>query len=387
MAPLLMIPGPIELSAGVKATLAQPPLSHTDPALIDQFGHALGAMRRVWRAADDHQPYVIAGSGTLAMEMAATNLLDPGQTAVVCDLGVFGERMARIVEIRGASALRVTAEVGQSLSLDDIAAAIDRRQPRVVFATHVDTSTGVRVDVPRIAALARDAGALMVVDGVCATGGERLEQADWGIDVALTGSQKAIGAPPGLALLVASPRATEARRRLMAPPPMYLDWDRWTPIMEAYEQGRPSYFATPATGLVPGLATSLDELLADGLDQVFERHATVARALRRAFSHLGLALIPPDDVAANTLSALHAPGESGAVLPKLMAARGIAIAGALHPALKGTSIRIGHMGAVTKQPDALRRTIEALGDALAEAGHPGDVAAAQLAVRDAAAVA
>ncbi|MEM6928291.1 MAG: alanine--glyoxylate aminotransferase family protein, partial [Myxococcota bacterium] len=214
------------------------------------------------------------------------------------------------------------------------------------------------------------------------TAAERLDQTAWGVDVVLTGSQKAVGAPPGLALLVASPRALEARRRLVAPPPMYMDYERWTPIMEAYEAGRPSYFATPATGLVPGLAVSLDEILTDGLDEVFARHAGVARALRRAFSHLGLTLVPPDDVAANTLSALHLPVGVGADLPARVAARGVVIAGGLHPDLKGSSVRIGHMGAVTKQPDALRKTVEAVGGALSDAGVPGDLAAAMQSLRD-----
>ncbi len=379
---LLMIPGPIELSPAVKATLTAPPPSHTDPALIERFGHALGAMRRVWRADADHQPFVIAGSGTLAMEMAVTNLLDPGHTAVVVDLGVFGERMARICEIRGVNVTRVTAEVGQTVSLDDVAHALERRRPNALFVTHVDTSSGVRSDVRGIAELGRAHGALVVVDGVCATAAERLDQADWGIDLALTGSQKAVGAPPGLALLVAGPRALEARERLVTPPPMYMDFERWIPIMAAYEAGRPSYFATPATGLIPGLAASLDELLAEGLDEVFARHASAARALRRAWSHLGLTLVPPDDVAANTLSALHLPVGVGADLPARVAARGIAIAGALHPELKGTSIRVGHMGYVTRQPDLLRKTVEAVGAALSDAGRPGDVPAALQALRD-----
>ncbi|MEN0064999.1 MAG: aminotransferase class V-fold PLP-dependent enzyme [Myxococcota bacterium] len=382
MSALLMIPGPIELSAGVKATLETPPLSHTDPGLIERFGRALGAMREVWRAEADHQPFVVAGSGTLAMEMAVTNLLDPGQNAVVVDLGVFGERMAHLAEVRGVNVARVTAEVGQSVALDDVASAIERRRPHAVFITHVDTSTGVRVDVPAIAKLAKEAGALVVVDGVCATAAERLDQTAWGIDVALTGSQKAIGAPPGLALLVASPRALEARKRLVTPPPVFMDFERWLPIMTAYAEGRPSYFATPATGLIPGLAVALDEILADGLDEVFTRHAAVARALRRAWDHLGLTLVPPDDVAANTLSALHLPAGVGGDLPAKVAAKGVAIAGGLHPALKGTSIRIGHMGDVTKQPEALRQTVEAVGGALADAGQPGDLTAALQAIRE-----
>ncbi|MEM6930623.1 MAG: aminotransferase class V-fold PLP-dependent enzyme, partial [Myxococcota bacterium] len=171
---LLMIPGPIELSPAVKATLAEPPLSHTDPALIERFGRALKTMRQVWRAEADHQPFVVAGSGTLAMEMALTNLLDPGQSAVVVDMGIFGERMARIAQARGVTVSRVTSEVGQAVSLADVEAALQARRPHALFVTHVDTSTGVRSDVQALANLGREHGAYVVVDSICATAAERL---------------------------------------------------------------------------------------------------------------------------------------------------------------------------------------------------------------------
>lgn len=375
--PLLMIPGPIALSPEVQAAAAIAPPSHTAPGFVETFGRALGAMREVWRAPEGAQPFVVAGSGTLAMEMAATNLMDPGQQALVVDTGVFSDRMAQILERRGVVVRRCRAPVGAAVDPAEVRARLSRRAFQAVFLTQVDTSTGVRIDVPAIARIAREAGALVVVDGVCATAAEALDQADSGVDVVLTASQKAIGAPPGLALLVASPRALEARRALLAPPPLSIDFQSWIPIMEAYEAGRPSYFATPATGLVVALRVALDQLLEAGMPEVWARHARVAASMRAALGSLGLRRVPASEaVAAHTLSAMHLPEGTSGDLVGAVAARGVAIAGGLHPQLKGTSVRIGHMGWVTTQPALLQRTIRAVGGGLAQLGHAADVDAA-----------
>jgi alanine-glyoxylate transaminase/serine-glyoxylate transaminase/serine-pyruvate transaminase len=364
---LLMIPGPIELSPAVKEAASVAPPSHLAPAFLEAFGRSLEAMRAVWRAPEGAQPFVLAGSGTLAMEMAVANLLDPGQRALVVDTGYFSDRMARMLERRGVDARRVSAEPGETVPVEVVAASLARRPVDAVFVTHVDTSTGVRADAPGIAAVAREHGALVVVDGVCATAGEALDQAADGVDVYLTASQKAIGAPPGLALLVASPRALEARARLVVPPPMAIDFHEWIPIMAAYEARRPSYFATPATSLVLALDVALRELLADGMDEVFARHARVGAWMRDAWAKLGLELVPAPGAAANTLSAIRYPAGVDATLPARVAARGVAVAGGLHPKIKAEYFRVGHMGWVTTQPALLERTVQAVADALSSA--------------------
>jgi len=139
---------------------------------------------------------------------------------------------------------------------------------RALIATHVDTSTAVRVDPKPLAALARERGILSIFDGVCATAAETFDMAGWGADVYLTASQKAIGLPPGLALMIASEAALEARKaRAAAPPPMYLDWEQWLPVMRAYEERRPAYFSTPATNLILALDVGLREILAEGIEK------------------------------------------------------------------------------------------------------------------------
>src|SRR5262249_36769064 len=155
--------------------------------------------------------------------------------------------------------------------------------------------------------LARDKGALVIVDGVCAVGGEELRQDAWGVDVTLTASQKALGAPPGLALVMAGPRAMSAwRAKKSKVPSLYLDFGEWLPIMEAYEKAAPQYFATPAVNLILALDVSLGHLVAEGMDTRFARHARMAGAFRAAWSALGLRVLPARaELCANTLSAVY----------------------------------------------------------------------------------
>ena len=387
--PLLMIPGPVEVSPAVLEAFSVPPPGHTAPALIAEFGEALAAMRRVWGAEASSQPFVVGGGGTLAMEMAVANLVSPGDRVVVVETGYFSARMAEMLRRQGAVTIEVTAPAGGAPTPGDVRAALDRERSAAgrsapctaLFATHVDTSTGVRLDPEPLARLAREAGMLAVFDGVCAAAGETFEMAGWGADLYLTASQKALGAPPGLALLVAGPRALAARAaRRGAPPPMYLDWEVWQPVMRAYEERRPAYFSTPPTNLVLALAAALREIESEGAARRIARHAHAAGALRAAWQELGLQPLPSrPDLAANTLSALCLPAErtppDAAVLVAAIGARGVTVATGLLPEIRSRYFRVGHMGWVIGRPDLLRRTVAAVAGALADTGIGVDAAA------------
>lgn len=373
MSALLMIPGPIEISDAVLTAFSCPPPSHVAPHVISAFGRALGNMRRVWLAPADAVPFVIAGSGTIAMEMAVANVIDAGDSAVVVNTGYFSDRIAEMITRRGARVVHVKAEVGDAPSLDDVREALAAGTFRALFATHVDTSTGVRVDAEGLARLAREHGALSIFDGVCATAGERFEMEAWGADIYLTASQKAIGLPAGLALLVASQRAIARRAALTTPPPLSIDFAEWRPIMEAYEAGRPSYFSTPATNLIVALDVGLKELLdtqhggLEGMEARFLLHQRCADEMRSAWSHMGLELLCKPALAANTLSAIRYPAGVDATLVKAIAERGVIVAGGLHPSCKDDYFRVGHMGAVTLRSEALEKTRDAVAAALAQA--------------------
>jgi len=366
-----MIPGPVEVSPRVLSALGGPPPSHLAPDLIAAFGESLRRMRALWRAGEDSQPFLVAGGGTLAMEMAAVSSLAPGDAALVISSGYFSARFAEMLRRHGIGVRVVEAPVGEAPDLDRVVEALDGDGPfGALFATHVDTSTGVRVDPRPLAALARERGVLSVFDGVCATAAEPFEMEAWGADVYLTGSQKALGLPPGLALMVVSPRALEASAALPSPrPPLYLDWQAWLPIMKAYEEGRPSYFSTPATSLIPALAASLGEILDEGLEERWAAHARAARALGAAWDVLGLERVPVrPEITASTLSALYFPAGVDASLLARIRERGVIVAGGLHEAIRERYFRIGHMGYAVTRPEMLLATVEAVAGALAAGG-------------------
>lgn len=374
---LLMIPGPIEISDAVREAAAGPPPGHLAADFMEAFGASLEKMREVWCASSDAQPFIVAGSGTMAMEMAVSNLLAPGDSAVVASSGYFSHRIAEMIRRRGVDVTIVDSEPGEAPDHEAVEAALREARPKALFATHVDTSTGVRVDAEALARLARAHGALSVFDGVCATAAERFEMERWGADVYLTASQKAIGLPAGLALMVVSPRALAAREGLSSPPPMSMDFAEWIPIMRAYEERRPSYFSTPATTLVRALPVGLDEILTEGMEARFALHERAARAFRAAWASLGLTLLPAsEEITANTLSAIRYPEGVDASLVGAIKARGVVVAGGLHPKIKAEYFRVGHMGAVLSDREALHRTVRAVGEALVEKGHACDVDAA-----------
>lgn len=382
---LLMIPGPVEFSPAVLRALAAPSPSHVAPEFIACFARALGRLREVCLTQDAF-PFVVAGSGTLAMEMACANLVEEGDHALVVNTGYFSDRMAKLLERHGAKVTHVKAPVGGAPSAEEVKAALAKGTFKVVTLTHVDTSTGVRVDVEGLLAAANAHGALSIVDGVCATAGETFRQDAWGADVYLTASQKAVGVPPGLALLTVSPRALEAWRKRKHPVrSVYADFGEWLPIHEAYLARKPSYFATPPVNLIAALDVSLGQLLEEGMEARFARHRSLADAFRAAWRALGLKLVPQSDaLAANTLSALYLPeGVDGSLVGKI-AEEGVIVAGGLHPEIKARTFRVGHMNAVNRAD--LLATVGAVERALLRSGQafaPGaGLAAAQRALNE-----
>jgi alanine-glyoxylate transaminase/serine-glyoxylate transaminase/serine-pyruvate transaminase len=335
---------------------------------MEAFGRTLEGLRKVFLAPQG-QPFVVAGSGTLAMEMAAANLVEEGDRAVVVDTGYFSVRMGSILERHGAQVTRVPAPPGEVPSLADVETELMRGPTKVLTITHVDTSTGVRAPVKQLAALGKKYGALVVVDGVCSAGGEELRQDDWQVDVALSASQKALGAPPGLAVLVASNAAMEAwRARKTKVRSFYADFSEWLPIMQAYEARKPAYFATPPVNLIEALEASLASILAEGMEARFTRHVRVATAFRAAWKALGLAMLPrTEDVTAVTLSALYYPEGVDASLVGAIRDEGVVVAGGLHPDLRTRYFRVGHMGATG--PREILATVGAIERALAAKGH------------------
>jgi len=369
---LLMIPGPIIFDPGVLRAMSAPTAGHTTPEFIACFGEALEWTKQVFLAPSG-TPFVIAGSGTLAMDMAVCNLIEPGDRALVVSTGYFGDRMVAIAERYGAEVTTLRAEVGDVVPLDRVDAELARVKPKILTMTHVDTSTGVAVDVRALAQAGRAHGVLVIVDGVCSVAGMELRQDEWGVDIALTASQKAIGVPPGLALLVVSPRALDAFRARKKPVlNYYADWMNWLPIMEAYLARKAAYFGTPPVNLVYALHESLRQILAEGMEARVARHKRLGGAFRAGIQAIGLKQVPVrPEIAATTMTAPYFPDGVDAKLIGKIRERGVVVAGGLHPAIREKYFRVGHMGVVSAAD--ISATLSAIEGALLASGYRFDV--------------
>jgi alanine-glyoxylate transaminase/serine-glyoxylate transaminase/serine-pyruvate transaminase len=366
---LLMIPGPIEFTPEVMRAMGMPTASHVAPNFVQAFGQALERLRQVFLCPNG-QPFVVAGSGTLAMDIAVVNIVEAGDRALVVNSGYFGDRYGALLQRYGVDVTQVRASaVGGVPSLEVVETALQEGGYKLMTITHVDTSTAVRMDIRALAALGRRYEVLVVVDGVCATAAEEMYQEDWGIDVALTASQKAIGVPPGLALVVAGPRAMQAWRHRRTPVSnYYADWANWLPIMEAYEARRPSYFGTPPVNLIWALNVSLGQILEEGMEARFARHRRMSAAIKAALAALDLRQVPTrPEHAADTLTAPYYPEGVGPSVLGYINEEGVILAGGLHAEIKAQYFRIGHMGAVSAS-DVLA-TVGALERGLVRAGY------------------
>lgn len=366
---LLMIPGPVEFEPAVMAAMGEPTTSHLAPSFIEAFGQALQDLRQVFDCPTG-QPLVLAGSGTLAMDTAGANLVEPGDKALVVDTGYFSERFSQILERYGAQVQRVLAPPGGRPNLEQVKSTLESSAFKLMTITHVDTSTAVIAEVKQLAALGRKHGVLVVVDGVCSVAGEELHMDKWGIDLALTASQKAIGVPPGLALLMIGPRALEAFQNRRTPVlNYYADWTNWLSIMQAYEGRKTSYFGTPPVNLIFALNISLKQILAEGMPARYARHVAISQACKAGLQALGLSQVPlRPEYAAHTLTAPRYPiGVNGSEFLGKVLQEGVTLAGGLLPAIRSEYFRIGHMGAVTLGD--IIATLSAIETALAGCGY------------------
>lgn len=320
------------------------------------------------------QPFVIAGSGTLGWDLVAANLVEPGEDVLVLHTGYFADSFAECFKTYGANPTQIKAPVGGRPQLPEIEEALKSKKYKAVTVTHVDTSTGVLSKIAALSELVQRVSpdTLLIVDGVCSVGGEELHFDDMKVDAALTASQKAIGCPPGLSILMVSERAMNVFKNRKSPPgSYYASFKNWTPIMQNYEAKKPSYFATPPTQLVTALNTSLKQLLKTPLSQRFEKHKEVSDRVKKTVAELGLKQLAsnPDDQA-HTMTAIYLPEglTPPEILPKLMD-RGVIFAGGLHKEIATKYIRFGHMG-VTVTDDENRGEVEkalkALKEGLAE---------------------
>ena len=332
----LLTPGPTPVPPEVLAALSQPVVHHRGPDFRPVYERSLARLRDVFRTERDVLLFGSAGTG--AMESAVANLCSPGERVLVVSAGHFGERWRAIASTYDAEVETLEYAWGEIPAADDVAARLtELGGAKAVFLTHSETSTGVVCDLQALAAAVNEHGALSVVDAVSSLGAVPLETDAWGLDVVVSGSQKALMTPPGLAMVSISENAFAARGNS---PRFYFDWERTRKAQASLDAP-----FTPPVSLVAGLDVALGLLLDAGLEATFDRHIRLGRACREGAKAMGLELFSPDEDRSAVVTAIRAPdGIDATELVRGLRDRfGITIANG-QGELKGKIFRIGHIG-------------------------------------------
>jgi serine---pyruvate transaminase len=331
----LFTPGPTPVPPQVLAALAEPVVHHRSPDFRPIYERCLARLREVCRT--QHDVLLFTTSGTGAFESAVVNLVTPGEPHLVVSAGSFGERWLEMVGAFGGDVDSLRYAWGETPDAADVAARLRERPAKAVWVVQSETSTGVVSDVQAIAAAANEAGALVVVDAVSSLGAVPCETDAWGLDVVVSGSQKALMTPPGLGTCAVSDAALAARG---SSPRFFFDWERTRAA-----QAKLDAPFTPAVSLVAGLDVALGLLLEEGLDSVFERHVRLGRAARAGAKAMGLELFSPDEDRSAVVTAVRTPPgiDASDVVRSLRDRFGMTIANG-QGALFGKIFRLGHIG-------------------------------------------
>ncbi|ADU50637.1 aminotransferase class V [Thermaerobacter marianensis DSM 12885] len=382
-ATVFLSPGPTAVPDEVRAACARQVVLHRSREFDQVSGFVLEGLRRLFRT--EGRVVVFPCSGTGALEAAVVNTLSPGDRVLAVVMGLFGDRFAAIAEAYGLEVDRLEIPWGQVPTVEQVVERLRSARPGAVFLTHSETSTGALLPLDRLVPAIREAApeTLVLVDMVSSFAAVPVAMDAWGIDVAVTGSQKALMTPPGLGIVALGPRALEAVERARLP--------RFTWDLRPYLAGGGDFPYTPAVTLWFGLKAALERIAAEGEENVYRRHRLLSAMVRAGVRALGLEPLVRDEDASPTVTAVMLPEgiRPAKVIRRLQDEHGVVVVSA-QGHLKDRAFRIGHMGAVA--PAEVRAGMAALDAVLAPmlagAGHgpvPGSAAAAAEAVRAAAA--
>jgi len=363
--PQLRIPGPTPVPDRVERAMAAPMINHRGPefkALLPELENGLK-----WAFQTKNDMLIFPASGTGGLESAVANLVSPGERIIVVTIGAFGDRFADLGEAFGAQVIRYAPPWGEAADPQDLDELLGQ-EPDVasVLVTHNETSTGVTNRLQALAEVVKRRQRLLIVDGVSSIGSIELPVDDWGVDVAITASQKGWMLPPGVTMLSISKAAWQRQANARAPR-FYFDWERAQKL-----QAKGMTFTTPAMSILFGLRESLTMMREEGLSKIFQRHLRIAAGFRAAGRALGLRLLAADpDTASPTVTALYFPdalsGEKSETVLKTWRDLGLVV-GEGQGKLAGKIFRIGHLGAVYDEDVAA--TVELLERGLEANGHP-----------------
>jgi alanine-glyoxylate transaminase/serine-glyoxylate transaminase/serine-pyruvate transaminase len=356
---LLLGPGPSNVNPRVLEAMRQPLLGHLDPAFLELMDQVQERLRRLFGTANS-MTLPLSATGSAGMEACLANLLERGDEIVVGVAGVFGERMCEVARRIGARVNRVEVEPGTALDPDEMTAAIQRANPAVVAFVHAETSTGVLQPVTEIAAAARKAGAMPVLDCVTSLGGVPVSLDEWGIDAAYSGTQKCLSCPPGLSPVSFSERAVQRVSDRETPvQSWYLD----VSLLAGYYGSERIYHHTAPISAIYALAEGLVVIEEEGMEARAERHRRAAAALIDSLAPLGFEPLVAEEHRLPSLTTMRLPetilqaGEAQ-VRRRLLEEHGIEVGGGLGK-LAGSIWRIGLMG-----ENALEENVERLVAAL-----------------------
>jgi len=336
---LLLIPGPTPVHPRILNALSLPTVSHVSPIFVDELKEALDNLKKIVFC-QGGEPFIVAGAGTLAMEMALLNTVNKGEKILVLSQGFFGQRMKDITESFNLACDIIQSPWGKAVLPEELAEKMATEQYAAVVSTHVDTATGACAPVKDYAEILAGFDSLYIIDGVCATGGIEERMDDWDIDVVLTAAQKCFGTPPGLAVLILSRRAIDKRHSMEAIPAYYADLMRWLPIMKDPSK----YFSTPCVNEIRAFSEGTRIILEEGMEERFRRHQRVAKAIRAALMQLGFSFFTDEAFLADTLTVCYYPeGIEDQAFRTTYASNGVIVAGGLGE-VAGKVFRMGHMG-------------------------------------------
>ena len=393
--PTLMIPGPTELAVPVIQALNQPPTIQYDRGFDEGVLEPTTlALKEVFQTKGE--VIIMPGSGRTALEAGALSVIEPGDRVLVVGAGAFGALMREIMNRVGADMTEFPVEWGARLDLDRLAHEAKALRPKAITLVHNETSTGTTYPAAEVGKIARSVDALYLLDTVSSIAGLDVRTDEWGVDLNMTGSQKCLGAPLGMALTAVSARAWEAMERRKTPAHSYAyDLRRWREQWMPVSRGGKVPDGTPRrqpvsipTHLTSALQVATRLILEEGLASRVQRHALAGAALRKGVSAMGLQMFPDATIYSNTVSCIRAPKDidPAAVVTRMRERYGVLIGTGLDK-IRTFTLRIGTMG-ITASPHYVLPTLSALEMALRDLGYKAEpgvgVAAAQTVFADAA---
>ena len=354
----LLGPGPCNASPSVLEALARPLVGHMDPEFFDLMESTKSLLRKLFQT-ENKITFPVSGTGSSGMEFLLVNFLEPGDTLVVGVNGVFGGRIAALSEKLGANVIRVEQEWGRAVDLEAFNKAILERRPKIAALVNGETSTGVYQNVEGVSDVCKETDTLFFIDCVTSLAGMPVCIDDWGVDLAFSGTQKCLGVPPGLAPVTISDRALNVYRKRSKPTPsFYFDLDAILAYVDG-EGGR-SYHHTAPISMAFALEAALQEIVDEGLEARWKRHAEAASYLREQMSVFGFTPLVPEGERLNPLTTLYLPEgfDEAKVRGALLNKHDIEVGAGLGP-LAGKIWRIGLMSS-----NASKASVDFLVDAL-----------------------